>query len=219
MPKLEALPSIHSALKTTGKHPKAEEDSLVAVISGSMTLGDVANTIESLTFDDGSFSTPECRTLKLSGFDQLTDVVVGNNVGYYTKKVMFVGMESLKRLVIKDFCFTQVKSRSDEIPCRKARLGISNCPALKSFEIGVFSFADFAECSFKGTACCGRDEQTCRVSRRWTLGGSERTRSASPTPSSTPMVRKRSAVKCRSALAQARGGGRLLPHGRAPLPL
>lgn len=191
----------------------------MAVISGGMTLGDVANTIESLTFDDGSLSSPECRTLKLSGFDQLVDVVVGNNVGYYTKKVLFVGMESLKRLVIKDFCFTQVKSRSDEIPCRKARLTISNCPVLKSFEIGVFSFADFAECSFKGMGCCGRDEQTYRVSRRWTLGESGRTRFASPTLSSTPTVRKRRVMKCRSALAEARGGGRLLPHGRAALPL
>ena len=209
---------MHSVLKKTSKYEETE-DALAAVISGSMTLRDVAGTIESLTFDEGSFSSPECRSLKLSGFDQLTDVVIGNHVGYYTKKVLFTGMESLKRLVIKDYCFTQVKSRSDEIPCRKARLEISNCPVLKSFEIGVFSFADFAECSFKSTDCGCVDEQIFPASKPWISGESEKTPTASPTRSTMPTVRKRGAVKCRLAIAQARGGGRLLSHGRSPLPL
>ena len=187
---LAELPGIQAALAEK-ERSKIGADSPNVVLGSGVTLENVALTVQSVTLDQGSFNEESCKTLDFSVFESLRDVVICNDVGYHVKKVVFAGLRHLKRILVKENCFTQFKSHHEgSVKQRQARLRIADCDVLKSIEIGAWRLA------------------------RWA-----RIRTVSITRSSTRSVRLVLGLKGRSAVAEGGGGGRLLLRGSAALPV
>lgn len=216
---LAELPGIQAALAEK-ERSKIGADSPNVVLGSGVTLENVALTVQSVTLDQGSFNEESCKTLDFSVFESLRDVVICNDVGYHVKKVVFAGLKHLKRILVKENCFTQFKSHHEgSVKQRQARLRIADCDVLKSIEIGAFSFADFGFFSFTGGGVEAFQQQSCRHCGIWRSARWARIRTVSIMRSLMRSVRLVACLKGRSAVAEGGGGGRLLLRGGAALPV
>ena len=107
--------------------------------------------IEELKIDDGVHNNPCVTELKLSGLDQLKRIVMGDES--YKRVVLFEidGLNLLESIVIGKKCFTIATIDGTAITwgLKDGTLRISNCPKLKSIQIGDNSFASYRSFELK----------------------------------------------------------------------
>ena len=126
-----------------------EEDSLIQchVETGPV---DVQNEVEWNSLNKSVFEivvSSNCcndssvRVLDLSELKYLRRIEIGNECFEYVDEVKWVGMNYLESVEIGENSFTQHKNSWGNDPNRHFYL--KNCPKLKSFKMGCYSFSDY----------------------------------------------------------------------------
>ena len=121
------------------KHEKVLMNSIRESIVPS-SLSSTLRTTEVLRIGNNSYSDSSVTELKLIGLVQLKQIVIGDYCFGSVRLLELDGLMELESVVIgqKSFRISGYIKRTDGV-CR-----ITNCPRLKSIQIGDWSFADYS---------------------------------------------------------------------------
>ena len=111
----------------------------------SEKLIEVNTRLTRLVYPSNTCNSPSLTSFIIEKYPYLESIEVGDDCFMYVKGVKIADDVSLKSLIIGNNSFTNHKYYHGEDSSRS--FSLSNCPQLKSIEIGLFSFSDFSRFS------------------------------------------------------------------------
>ena len=109
---------------------------------GSTGIVKVNTELTRLIYPSNTCNSPSLTSFIIEKYPYLESIEVGDDCFMYVKGVKIADDVSLKSLIIGNNSFTNHKYSHGEDSSRS--FSLSNCPQLKSIEMGLFSFSDFS---------------------------------------------------------------------------
>ena len=109
---------------------------------GSTRIVKVNTELTRLIYPSNTCNSPSLTSFIIEKYPYLESIEVGDDCFMYVKGVKIADDVSLKSLIIGNNSFTNHKYSHGEDSSRS--FSLSNCPQLKSIEMGLFSFSDFS---------------------------------------------------------------------------
>ena len=102
----------------------------------------LSSSISSIMIPNWTCNDPDYTLFDFSRFKEVESIEIGSDCFSFVSKFVVDGLERLQTLKIGSNSFTQC--RNDNGKDTSKSFHIRNCKKLRSIEIGMFSFADFA---------------------------------------------------------------------------
>lgn len=102
----------------------------------------ISSSVTSITIPNWTCNDLECTQLDFSRFTRIESIEIGDDCFGHVKTFCMDGFQRLQMLKIGNNSFTQ--NKNDKGNDLSKSFHVRNCQMLRSIEIGLFSFADFA---------------------------------------------------------------------------
>ena len=109
---------------------------------GSTGIVKVNTELTRLIYPSNTCNSPSLTSFSIQNYPYLESIEVGDDCFMHVQTVLIKNDNSLNSLKIGNNSFTNHKYYHGEDSSRS--FSLSNCPQLKSIEMGLFSFSDFS---------------------------------------------------------------------------